>query len=109
MRNELEKLRSSSKAAINDVRKDYDKKLRNEKNQLEVKLIGIRKKNNEIIKDEKKRFDKIINELQANHEAKLTELEISHSKEIEKREQEHREYLDNSKAQFESEKARLEA
>ncbi len=109
LRDELDKLSENNKATITKIKTDYDKEALNEKNQMETKLIGIRKKNKEILEGENMRFERMVSELQDNHKTKLAELQIAQDKEIEKRESEHQIYLENAEQKFESEKVKYEA
>ena len=70
LRDEIDKLSENSKATITKIKKDYDKEILNEKNQMETKLIGIRKKNKEILESENMRFERMVSELQDNHKTK---------------------------------------
>ena len=109
MRAEINKLNESTKSTMAKIQKDYNKDVSHEKSQLETKLINLRKKNNNMLSEEAKRFDQIMNETKSIHKDKLAEIQISQDKEVEGKQLEHRDYLENAKLKFESEKAKIEA
>jgi len=108
MRSELDQLNSKNKSDINEIKKDYDRKVLDEKNQAEIKLTQIRSKNNEVIKDEEKKFEKMIQDIKLTHTEKINELKNSQQKEIEKTQENHQDFLETAQNKFETEKAKLE-
>lgn len=109
MRAELDRLSTKSKATIEQLKKNYDRQELDEKNQLEIKLTGIRKKNDELVKLEEDKFQKLIADMKLSHEEKVAELEESQQKEIQQTEQEHKEYMETTQTKFDTEKAKFEA
>ncbi len=109
MRAKIDKLNEASKVSLDRLEKDYNKQYQSENNELELKLLAIRKKNDALIKEEKDRYAKMVDEIKMNHQAKINEIEIAQSNEIEKKQTEHREYLENAENRFRLEQAKLES
>lgn len=101
MRSELEEVKENKLATINDVSKEYDKKLMTEKNSLQLELAKVRSSNDELLKDEEERYKNLVAEIKASHSGKIAELKISQEKEVEKRSREHRDSLDSLEQKFE--------
>lgn len=109
MRSEIDKITDKNERTLKTIRKDYDKEALAEKNKLETKLLSLRKKNKETLKNEEKRFEKMIEELKVTHNQKMTEVKISQEKEAEKKIEEHQTYLETAREKFQAEQAKLEA
>lgn len=109
LRSELDEVKNQKLAAINHVKKEYDKRLLDEKNSLEMELTRVRRNNAEILKTEEQRYEDLLEEVQASHSTKLAEMKISQEKEIEKRTREHQESLDNLEQKYEQASIRLKA
>jgi len=109
MKSDIDKLSSHSRESVTRIKKDYDKHLLTEKTQLEVKLIGVRRKNDNILENENKRFEQMIGDLKSDHKSMMVELQISQDNEVQKRQTEHTEYLENEQQKFDTAKAHLEA
>ena len=109
MRSELDKMTTKNKAAVSDVKNNYDRKILDKKNELEIKLTGIRKKNDEILKMEEEKFTKLVADVKSSHVYKMNELEESQNKEVEKQQDEHRTYMESAQNKFKTEKAKFEA
>ena len=109
LRAELDEVKNKKLSDITHVKKEYDKKLLDEKNSLETELSRVRRNNSEILKNEEQRYEDLIEEVKASHSTKLAEIRISQEKEIEKRTREHQESLDNLEQKYEQASIRLKA
>tara|TARA_Y100000768_G_scaffold388965_1_gene389400 strand:- start:23987 stop:24520 length:534 start_codon:yes stop_codon:yes gene_type:complete len=107
MRAELDRLRENSEAAVSKVKSGYDRKVMDEKLDLEKKLTDLRKKNEIMLKEEDERYKKMLDESKLAHAEQIAELENSQQKEIENQKLEHEEYLNTVEKKFESEKIRM--
>lgn len=109
LRAELDRLKDQNQAAIARIKKDFDKEAFQEQSELETKLNGIRSKNEEIITNEKKRYERIREESILTHKQQLEELKISQDKEIEQQKEKHSEYMENAQQKFEAQKIKFES
>ena len=108
-RNEIDKVKNKYDTDITNLRKDYNNKFASQQNQLEGKLIEIRKKNEEVIKNEEDRYKKIIDDLKAAQNDQMVELQTTHEREIERQKSEFDEYIRNAEMKLENHKAKSEA
>lgn len=108
-RAELDNIKSSHTDSLKRIKKEFSKTELDEQNKLEAELTTIRKKNNQMIKDENIRFKQMTEEIKMAHQDKMGELKVSQDKEVEREIQEHTDYLENARTKFESEKMKIEA
>ncbi len=107
--NEVAETKNRNESQVELMRKDYNVKLSQEKNDLEMKLNEVRERYSERILKENERFESELSDLKRAHTDQVAELKTTQVKDIERMQKSQREYMENAKNKFESEKAKSRA
>ena len=102
----IEDVREKNDQVGESLKRDYEVKFSQEKNDLEEKLHDIREKYAVKIAKENERFEAELSDLKKAHVDQVAELKTTQVKDIDRMQRQQREFMENSKAKFESEKVK---